>query len=124
MMKPHRIEIKKVDVFSKIDGLWKKIKEKIKKYSKNLLQFSELTPTKDKKEVIWTLIPLLHLAQQQKVDLKQDVAFGEIFIEVQAGAENEDLNKAEFNLDETPTAKPGGKEAKAKKGDSDLEEDD
>jgi len=124
MMKPHRVEIRKVDVFSKIDSLWKKIKEKIKRYSKNLLQFSELTPTKDKKEIIWTLIPLLHLAQQNKIELKQDVAFGEIFIEVQAGAENEDLNKAEFNLDESVKAKPDGKEVKAKKGDSNLEEDD
>ena len=124
MMKPHRVEIRKVDVFSKIDSLWKKIKEKIKRYSKNLLQFSELTPTKDKKEIIWTLIPLLHLAQQNKIELKQDGAFGEIFIEVQAGAENEDLNKAEFDLEDIQKPKLDGKEVKAKKAEGDSEEDD
>ncbi len=99
MIKPRHIELRKVDVFSKIDALWRKIKEKIKKYSKNLLQFSELVPSKEKKEVIWTLIPLLHLAQQQKVELRQDVPFGEIFIATQAGSENINLTKAEFGLD-------------------------
>ena len=109
IMKPRRVEIKKVDVFSKIDSLWKKIKEFVKKHS-GLLQFSHLAPTKEKKDVIWTLIPLLHLAQQQKVELRQDVPFGEIFIDVQNGAEDLNLSREEFELEEnrnnnTKTAK-------------------
>ena len=56
--------------------------------------------------------------------MKQDVAFGEIFIEVQAGAENEDLNKAEFDLEDIQKPKLDGKEVKAKKAEGDSEEDD
>lgn len=96
MMRPQKVEIKKVDIFSKIDDVWKKIKEFVDKHKKRFIQFTQLLPSKEKKDIIWTLIPLLHLAQQQKLELKQDVPFGEIFIELQDGIENVKLEKEKF----------------------------
>ena len=100
MMRPRPIQLRKVDVFSKIELVWKKLKEFVDKHKTKLLQFTQIAPSKEKKDIIWTLIPLLHLAQQQKIELKQDVPFGEIFIDLTNGSENLNLAKEEFKLDE------------------------
>ncbi len=100
MMRPRPINIIKVDVFSKIELVWKKLKEFVDKHKTRLLQFTQITPSKEKKDIIWTLIPLLHLAQQHKIELKQDVPFGEIFIDLANGSENLNLSKEEFDLDD------------------------
>lgn len=42
--------------------------------------FSQLLEEKSANEIIYTLLPLLHLSQRRAVDLKQDEFFGEIFI--------------------------------------------
>ncbi len=47
---------------------------------KQILNFTELLETDSKEDKIMTFIPLLHLCNQQKVDLHQERAFGEISI--------------------------------------------
>ncbi len=41
---------------------------------------SLLSPKPDRQEKIYTFVPLLHLDSKQKIDMQQDVPFGEIDI--------------------------------------------
>ncbi|MEK6828202.1 MAG: segregation/condensation protein A [Nanoarchaeota archaeon] len=47
---------------------------------KDKLTFSKLLPSESKEDKVHTFIPLLHLAQQSKIELVQDIPFGEIQI--------------------------------------------
>lgn len=59
-------------LFDKIKGIFKE---------KQKVTFTSLLSEKpDKKEKIYTFVPLLHLDSQQKIDLQQEVPFGEIDI--------------------------------------------
>lgn len=42
--------------------------------------FSDLISEKEKKDVVYTLLSLLHLSQDNKINIKQKKLFGEIFI--------------------------------------------
>ncbi len=68
----------KVDITALIADVYKKVREWFLKRGK--LTFSELVPSQQKNDKILTFIPLLHLSNQQKVDLDQKIAFGEIDI--------------------------------------------
>ncbi len=46
------------------------------------LTFSQLIPSDSKEDKVYTFIPLLHLENQRKVDMYQEVHFGEIEIEL------------------------------------------
>ncbi|MEM3361987.1 MAG: segregation/condensation protein A [Candidatus Anstonellaceae archaeon] len=74
------IEIK-INEF-KVDQEMEKIYEKIKKMADayGLVMFSALLENKTKKDVIYTLIPLLFLAQKEKITISQETFFGDIFI--------------------------------------------
>ncbi len=71
---------KKIDISKLIRELYDRIKIVFTK--KPSLTFSELTPSKNKEDIIITFIPLLHLANQEKVDLDQKEHFGEIHIKL------------------------------------------
>ena len=45
---------------------------------KDKLTFAKLLPSESKEDKVYTFIPLLHLAQQHKIELVQDSPFGEI----------------------------------------------
>ena len=49
-------------------------------HKKEVLNFSQLLETDSKEDKITTFIPLLHLCNQQKIDINQEEAFGEIKI--------------------------------------------
>jgi len=49
------------------------------------LTFSDLLPGQSKQDKVYTFIPLLHLSNQRKVELEQDVAFGEIRVKLVEG---------------------------------------
>ncbi|MEM2874153.1 MAG: segregation/condensation protein A [Candidatus Nanoarchaeia archaeon] len=78
-MAPH-IEVKKVDIFGKIEFVFNRLKALVRKFKKSIISFEELLPSKERCDIIWTLVPLLHLATQGKLELKQQEAFGPIFI--------------------------------------------
>ena len=45
---------------------------------KEKLTFTKLLPSESKEDKVHTFIPLLHLAQQNKIELVQETPFGEI----------------------------------------------
>jgi len=81
-----------VDVSVVIGDLYARVEDLFKQ--KNILSFSELLPEQTKKAKIDTFIPLLYLYHQEKIDLRQDEAFGEIHISIKTPS-REDLNSDE-----------------------------
>lgn len=76
-----RIPEKKIDISSLIKDVYNKISEFFK-YKKESLTFRKLVPSEKKEDKILTLIPLLHLDNQEKINLTQEKNFGEIFIDI------------------------------------------
>ncbi|MEK6826739.1 MAG: segregation/condensation protein A [Nanoarchaeota archaeon] len=72
------IPIKKIDISILMKNLYTKIKEFFKTHPK--VTFTELLPSKEKIDKIYTFIPLLHLENQGKIDLCQEKQFSEIEI--------------------------------------------
>jgi segregation and condensation protein A len=74
---------RKFDVTAAISNLFHRILSLFSARPK--LTFSELLPGNTKQDKVYTFIPLLHLAHQQKVDLEQKEQFGEIDIKIVEG---------------------------------------
>ena len=71
---------KKRDITLVIMEVYGKIKSFFVNAIQRKLTFSELLPTSSKEDKVYTFIPLLHLAQQNKIELVQENPFGEIQI--------------------------------------------
>ena len=69
---------RKRDITLIIHDLYLRIKNLFQ--HKKILTFSNLIPSDSKEDKVYTFIPLLHLSHQRKLDLKQDMPFGEIEI--------------------------------------------
>jgi len=74
------IPIPEYDIEKEMEKLYSRMKDEMD--GENLVLFSTLVNQKTPKETILTLSPLLHLAQEKAVGLKQDKFWGEIFIKV------------------------------------------
>ena len=72
------IPVKKWDLSNLMKELFDKVTSWFAKKEK--LTFKELVPSDRKEDIITTFIPLLHLSNHQKVDLDQQVPFGDIDI--------------------------------------------
>ncbi|MCL5009771.1 MAG: segregation/condensation protein A [Candidatus Parvarchaeota archaeon] len=48
--------------------------------NREVVSFSELLTDKDRKDFVYTLLPLLFLANMHKIDLEQDEPFAEIYV--------------------------------------------
>ncbi|HLG24844.1 MAG TPA: ScpA family protein [Candidatus Nanoarchaeia archaeon] len=70
---------KRKDVTEVIREIYGKIKAFFFR-SKGVLTFSQLLPSESREDKVHTFIPLLHLAQQNKIDLEQETSFGEISV--------------------------------------------
>ncbi|MBD3263253.1 hypothetical protein GF374_02650 [Candidatus Woesearchaeota archaeon] len=84
---------KKVDIFNKIEEVWARLKDYIAKRKAKAIEFTHIVPTKKKKDIIWTFVPLLHLANDNKIELKQEDAFGKIQVLVKEKELHKTLNK-------------------------------
>lgn len=93
-------EVRRVDIFAKIEAVFAKIRLFVKKFNKKTMLFEELIPSKNKKDIIWTLIPLLHLANEDKIALRQQVPFGQLYVDVHETSLKEKLEKRLFIRDE------------------------
>jgi segregation and condensation protein A len=71
---------KVIDITSLIKNLYEKIKGMF--IDKEVLTFTELVSSDKKEDKLLAFIPLLHLANESKVNLEQDQHFGEIKIEL------------------------------------------
>jgi len=69
---------KKKDITEIIREVYGRIKSFFINALKDKLTFSKLLPSESKEDKVHTFIPLLHLAQQNKIELVQDIPFGEI----------------------------------------------
>lgn len=69
---------KKRDITQIIREVYGRIKSFFISALKDKLTFSKLLPSESKEDKVYTFIPLLHLAQQNKIELVQDIPFGEI----------------------------------------------
>ena len=73
-----QIKLSEFRVDKEMEKLYQKIKQNTDSYG--LVTFSQLLEEKTKKQIIYTFIPLLFLAQNGKINLMQEEIFGEIFI--------------------------------------------
>jgi len=64
------------DVYQRVEAHYDQQPEK----KSEKLTFSQLIPSESKEDKVFTFIPLLHLENQQRVDMKQKLHFGEIYI--------------------------------------------
>jgi segregation and condensation protein A len=82
--KKPEIPEKKIDIGELIKDIYSRIKSFLNQKEK--VTFSKLLPEGEigKKEKILTLYPLLHLSNQEKIDLIQEEHFGEINIELKS----------------------------------------
>lgn len=71
---------RKFDLGAAINGLYSRIVSLFTAHKK--LYFSQLLPSDKKQDKVYTFIPLLHLSNQQKVELEQAEPFGDIAISV------------------------------------------
>ncbi len=72
---------KQFDISSSMDLVHTAIKEYFSKNKHKPLTFSQLIPSKSRKDQIYTFIPLLHLSNSQQIDIHQDEHFGDFFIQ-------------------------------------------
>jgi len=79
---PPKVPKKKIDIFAKIEAVWKRLKEFIAKSRAPSVEFQAIVPSKEKRDIIWTFVPLLHLANENKIELKQDEPFGKILVSI------------------------------------------
>ncbi|MEM4633601.1 MAG: ScpA family protein [Candidatus Anstonellaceae archaeon] len=74
------IPLPEFDIEQRMEEVYKKVLEN--RDSEGLATFSSLLRSHDAEEIIATLLPLLHLAQDRKIALFQEKFFGEIFISI------------------------------------------
>jgi len=74
------LELSEYDIEKEMEKLYLRMKNQMD--SESLVLFSALIKDKQPKEVINTLAPLLHLAQEKAIGMRQDEFWGEIFIKV------------------------------------------
>lgn len=74
--------VKTIDIVEKIKDVFQRLKSFIVKYKRNTIEFTKIVPSSQKKDIIWTFVPLLHLATKGKLELHQSEPFGELFVEM------------------------------------------
>lgn len=83
--KIHSVDIrmpeKRLDISAAIGSLYEKIRNFFSG-AKGLLTFSQLLPSQNKMDKVYTFIPLLHLCNDRKIVLDQENNFGEINIKL------------------------------------------
>lgn len=79
LLHPPEIPEKKIDITQKIKEIYTKILDFLK-IKKDVVTFTELVGSHKREEKIYTFIPLLHLHNDEKIFLRQDIPFGEIYI--------------------------------------------
>lgn len=84
---------KKVEISKIIKNTYGKIKHFFLNDKYRKLTFSQLVPSDNKQDKVFTFIPLLHLTHQRKIDMIQYQHFGEIEIELLKSLNKKELEK-------------------------------
>ena len=75
-----KLKLKKVDIGEKIATLFSRIVDFLKRFKMEEMSFSKLVPSKQREDIIWTFVPLIHLANKGKISIRQEKEFGEIYV--------------------------------------------
>jgi len=84
-MRPVKFDIpkKKADIIEVIEEMYQKIIYYSKKEKSEKLPFTRLLPPQaGREEKVYTFMPLLHLENEHKVEMLQEKAFAEIFVQL------------------------------------------
>jgi segregation and condensation protein A len=81
------INIPQYDITQRMKEIYTKVKKTAD--ASGLVTFSSLLKEKSREEIIYTLLPILHLAQDGKLSVFQEKFFGEIFIQLPVKEEKE-----------------------------------
>ncbi|MFH1394275.1 MAG: ScpA family protein [Candidatus Micrarchaeota archaeon] len=73
-------ELEEKDIEQKMGQVFEKIKQSADNEGWSL--FSRVVGGDEKREMVYTLLSVLHLVQEKKIDIRQDKMFGEIFIKL------------------------------------------
>ncbi len=73
-----KVPEKKIDIEALISNVFSKLKRLFKRKKK--VKFFDLIKTRSREEIVYTLLPLLYLANEEKVILKQEKPFEDIII--------------------------------------------
>ena len=82
LKRPRKHKIKKVNIQDKIMHVYARIKELSLELNQSTIEFTKLVPGNQKKDIVWTFVPLLHLSHEDKVNLHQELPFSKIFVEI------------------------------------------
>lgn len=98
------IQLPEFNIEQRMDDVYRRIVEA--KDVEGLTTFNAILKTHEAFEVIATLLPMLHLAQDKKISIFQEKFFGEIFIRVREGnkkskEEEKEEAEGEGELDES-----------------------
>lgn len=84
---------KKFDIGEAIKGVYSRIISFFKLNSgKKFVTFNQLVPSNTRKDAVYTFIPLLHLFNDNKLDLEQKEHFGEINVHLKSDSEQNSGN--------------------------------
>ncbi len=83
------IEEEEEDITKRVDILLKQIRNILDEIEKEEIEFSKLVNNWKREEIIRTLLPILHLAQEGKVTYEQPKLFDEIYVKLKKVEENE-----------------------------------
>jgi len=75
------LNIARINLMQKIEEIYRRVNDFFLKIGRDFITFSELVPSRERFDIIWTFIPLLYLDNEGKVNLRQDIPFGEIYVE-------------------------------------------
>ena len=75
-----QLDFKKIDLKEKIAEVYNTITDFFKNFKKQEIKFEDLLPSKERFDIVWTFIPLLHLSNKGQIVLYQEKTFGDIII--------------------------------------------
>ncbi|MCX6775712.1 MAG: ScpA family protein [Candidatus Micrarchaeota archaeon] len=99
------IDIPKYNITRQMNEVFARVKKTAD--ASGLATFSSLLKERSRKEIIYTLIPLLHLAQDGKLSVFQEKFFGEIFIQLPVMNMQKELQNSKLRLENTAFKEEG-----------------
>lgn len=80
--KPVKHQLRKIDIYKKINRVYNKLQRLSQETNSQIIEFDSLVSTENSNGKVWTFVPLLHLANEERVGLHQEIPFGKIFVEL------------------------------------------
>ena len=75
-------EIKQTNWVERIQAVFDILRSYVTKFKKTTAEFTDIIPSGSKEDKILTFISLLHLANEGKVELRQEELFGKIYVDI------------------------------------------